>query len=209
MAARQGQNCTTEEIAAYYQISAAHLGRVIRRLQKMGYVKAIRGRKGGVRLDKEPEQLILGDLVDLLEQGATPLDPQEGETPTRVDEQSRLKAILRRAHGLFMTYLKDVTLAAVAAGGLPEPEPGPSPVQKRAPQVPNPAHATHRPVSSLSPTAQKPRDQLSPPRPSPEAPRVRPSHPRSLGITGASGSRPARLSDQSDKDWVPLGRPQP
>ena len=209
MAARQGHNCTTEEIAAYYQISAAHLGRVIRRLQRLGYVKAIRGRKGGVRLDKDPANVILGDLVELLEQGATPLDPQEGDKPTRVDEQSRLKAILRRAHGLFMTYLKDVTLAAVAAGGLPEPETAAAPSPKRPTPTPSSPVAPNRPASSLAPMAQKPREPIAPPRPNPEPPRVRPSHPRSLGITGASGARPARLSDQSDKDWVPLGRPLP
>lgn len=213
MAARKGGNCTTDEIAAYYQISAAHLGRVIRRLQRMGYVKAIRGRKGGVRLDKDPGQLLVGDLVEALEQGATPLDPHDGEPATRVDEQSRLKAILRRAHGLFMAYLKDVTLATVAAGGLPDAEGQPARVVERKAAAANPPPAPppqQRPGGSNSSAVAQRTPEAGPARkPGAELPRTRPSHPRGLGISGASGARPARSGDPNQSDWVPLGRPIP
>ena len=60
MAAKQA-NCTTDEIASYYDISSAHLGRVIRRLQSHGFVKAIRGRRGGVRLDRRSRLDLVGN----------------------------------------------------------------------------------------------------------------------------------------------------
>lgn len=121
LAAKDG-NCTTDEIAEYYEISSAHLGRVIRRLQKYGYVKAIRGRRGGVRLDREASAIVLGDVVNTLEEHAQPLDPPTGEEATVVDEASRLKAVLRRGHGLFIEYLENVTLADLAEDGLPSKE---------------------------------------------------------------------------------------
>jgi Rrf2 family nitric oxide-sensitive transcriptional repressor len=120
MAAKRGANCTTDEIAAYFGISAAHLGRVIRRLQKYGYVKAIRGRRGGVRLDREPQAVFLGQVVEVLEEGAQPLDPPTGELASPIDDHLRLRAVLRRGHGLFLNYLHKVTLSELAEDGLPD-----------------------------------------------------------------------------------------
>ncbi len=114
MAAKQGENCTTEEIAGYFRISAAHLGRVIRRLQSHGYVKAIRGRKGGVRLDREPGLVTLGEVVDVLESEST----GDGEG-SQMHDPERLEAVLRRAEGLFLNYLKQVDFGELGAEGLP------------------------------------------------------------------------------------------
>jgi len=124
MASKDG-NCTTDEIASYFEISSAHLGRVIRRLQSHGYVKAIRGRRGGVHIDRDPSTITLGEVVETLEEGAQPLDPPHGEPGNGVDQNLRLKAVLRRAHGLFLNYLNKVTLAELAAEGLP-PKPAPA-----------------------------------------------------------------------------------
>ncbi len=110
--ARRGEaNSTTEEIAEFYGISAAHLGRVIRRLQKYGLVKAIRGRRGGVRLNRDPQQLTLGEIVQTLEEGGSLAEPAEGEKPEAREQASRLRAVLRRAQGLFTNYLSKATMA--------------------------------------------------------------------------------------------------
>ena len=208
MAVNGDRNCTTEEIAEYHEISAAHLGRVIRRLQKLGYVRAIRGRKGGVRLDCDPAALMLGDVVNALEHDAVPLDPQDGDNSTQVDEQSELKAVLRRAHALFVAELVKISLADIASAGLPEKVEVPSSENPTPPQSPRPA--PDRPVSP--PARPSPRVAKSPlpgltPAPKSQASRVLPSRPRTLGIKDAQDSRPARNKDQKDGDWVPLGRP--
>ncbi len=115
MATKNGGNCTTDEIAGYYRISSAHLGRVIRRLQGHGYVKAIRGRKGGVRLAKDPLSFTVGEVVNVLEQGAQPLD--QAKSPC--EEMDRMDAALRRAHHMFLNYLTNVNFAELAKDGLP------------------------------------------------------------------------------------------
>jgi len=150
MAAKQGSNCTTDEIAAYFEISSAHLGRVIRRLQNHGYVKAIRGRRGGVHLDREPDTITLGEVVETLEEGAQPLDPPSGEPTNGVDENLRLKAVLRRAHGLFFNYLNKVTMAELAAEGLP-PKPTPQ-VEQPTAQVHPGTTPEQQPVGAPSST---------------------------------------------------------
>lgn len=119
MSAKQGSNCTTDEIAAYYEISSAHLGRVIRRLQGYGYVKAIRGRKGGVRLARDPKAFTVGEVVETLEQGAEPLDQAKGPAWSAPEGGDRLQAAMRRAHGMFSNYLSNLNFADLAVDGLP------------------------------------------------------------------------------------------
>ncbi len=124
MACKAGGNCTTDEIAAYFQISAAHLGRVIRRLQRYGFVKAIRGRRGGVRLAKDPQSFTVGEVVNRLEEGAEPLDDMVGLQGSSPDTEFRLRAVVRRGHGAFLNYLEKVAFSELAADGLP-PAPAP------------------------------------------------------------------------------------
>jgi len=52
-----------KEIADSYQISKNHLMKVIYQLGKLGYIKTIRGRNGGIRLAKEPSEINIGQLV--------------------------------------------------------------------------------------------------------------------------------------------------
>lgn len=144
MSAKQGTNCTTDEIAAYYRISSAHLGRVIRRLQGYGFVKAIRGRKGGVRLAREPGSFNVGEVIETLEQGAEPLDQARG--PDGMDAADRLQAAMRRAHGMFVNYLSKITFADLAVDGLP---PAPH-LQKDA--APQPHQEMPSPVGAVAPS---------------------------------------------------------
>ena len=155
MAAIQA-NCTTDEIASYYDISSAHLGRVIRRLQSHGFVKAIRGRRGGVRLDRDPETVTLGEVVETLEQGAQPLDPPHGEPTNGIDENLRLKAVLRRAHGLFVNYLNKVTMADLASEGLP-PKPQPQTMES------SPSQHETAPQQSSDAVSTSPREPIGVP----------------------------------------------
>ena len=108
--AGKGTPATTDEIAIHFGISSAHLGRVIRKLQNMGFMKAVRGRKGGVRLAKDPTVLTLGEVVSALEDNGTLMD---GLKPSETSGayNLRLGAVLRRSSGLFIAYLTRTTFA--------------------------------------------------------------------------------------------------
>lgn len=108
--AGKGTPATTDEIAIHFGISSAHLGRVIRKLQNMGFMKAVRGRKGGVRLAKDPSVLTLGEVVSALEDNGTLMD---GLKPSETSGayNLRLGAVLRRSSGLFIAYLARTTFA--------------------------------------------------------------------------------------------------
>jgi Rrf2 family transcriptional regulator, nitric oxide-sensitive transcriptional repressor len=114
--AAKGGPATTDEIAGHFGISSAHLGRVIRRLQAIGYMKAVRGRKGGVRIARDPQTLTLGEVTSKLEDDNQSVDGlKNGHVASPAAE--RLSHTLKRANAMFNAYLGRVTFADLAQGG--------------------------------------------------------------------------------------------
>lgn len=63
-AAAQGDRLITiEETADVCGISRAHLMKVANQLTRAGYLKAVRGRSGGLALAKRPNRIKLGDVL--------------------------------------------------------------------------------------------------------------------------------------------------
>ena len=60
---RPEELCTIQEIADAYGISKNHLMKVAYRLGQAGYVDAVRGRNGGLRLGRAAADIRIGDVV--------------------------------------------------------------------------------------------------------------------------------------------------
>lgn len=58
---------TIEETAKTYNISRAHLMKVVNVLTRAGYIRGVRGRSGGFALAKPPEDINLGAVVRVTE----------------------------------------------------------------------------------------------------------------------------------------------
>ncbi len=54
---------TVGEVARRMSMSEDHLLKVVKRLSQLGYVKTIRGRKGGLRLARSPEDINIAEVL--------------------------------------------------------------------------------------------------------------------------------------------------
>lgn len=69
LAENPDQSLNSKELAKILDISREHLVKVLQRLAAGGYVQNQRGANGGVRLDKDASEILLGNVVRWLEDG--------------------------------------------------------------------------------------------------------------------------------------------
>jgi len=74
-----GKLTTINDIARSFGISKQHLMKVVSRLSQMGYVEAVRGRNGGIRLMREPRHINIGQVVSLKGRNAHRFDLSESQ----------------------------------------------------------------------------------------------------------------------------------
>lgn len=103
---------TVAAIAQQYDISRHHLTRVVHKLGQKGYVETVRGKGGGLRLARPPEQIRIGDVVRDME---TDFELAEcfhvGESNCLLMPGCALKPVLAEAGRAFFTSLDAYTLA--------------------------------------------------------------------------------------------------
>lgn len=110
----RGALVTTQEIAERHGISGNHLVKVVQELSRLGYVEAVRGKGGGIRLARPPDAINLGELVQRLE-GLELVECFEAGNACRITPACRLKGILGEALSAFIGVLSRYTLADVVA----------------------------------------------------------------------------------------------
>lgn len=105
---------TATEIGTAYGISVNHLLKIIQRLAELEYVETLRGKTGGVRLAKPPEEIVIGRLVREVENdlGVVACLRQGGE-PCVIDGSCRLRGVLDLATQAFLTVLDSYTLTDI------------------------------------------------------------------------------------------------
>ena len=107
LAAKPDRLSSIAEIARTYRISHNHLMKVVHDLRKEGFLDAVRGRSGGVRLARPAAEITVGDVVrhteagfDLVDCGSCVIAPA-----------CALTAALHEARSAFMTVLDGYSLA--------------------------------------------------------------------------------------------------
>src|SRR3546814_11484589 len=60
---RPGRLCTILEIARAYNISEPHLMKITHRLGQLGWIETVRGKNGGMRLARVPQDISLGAVI--------------------------------------------------------------------------------------------------------------------------------------------------
>lgn len=113
---RESGLSTIDEIARSYGISDNHLRKVVYQLGQLGYLKNTRGKGGGIRLAKAPEEINLGALVRQTEEGANLVQCFMADGPgCRIQSACVLRGVLGEALGAFYAVLDGYTLADLLA----------------------------------------------------------------------------------------------
>lgn len=112
LAVHQEELATIEEISDAYGISKAHLMKVVHQLGRAGYLETVRGRGGGIRLARPPENIRVGEVVRHTEESMALVecfDPQTSRC--RIEPACELRAALKKAIEAFLGTLDDYTVA--------------------------------------------------------------------------------------------------
>lgn len=113
-AAHPDRLVTIEETANAYGISRAHLMKVANLLTRQGFLEAVRGRTGGLRLARPPEEIRLGALVRVTETDFAIVECFAVGNKCRITAPCRLKGVLGEALEAFLAVLDRYTLADLA-----------------------------------------------------------------------------------------------
>ena len=94
-------------ISTAFAISQDHVKKVVQNLTAAGYVETVRGRNGGIRLARAPEDINVGALIRQTEEDFELV----ACSSCVIAPACELTAALDRALAAFMAVLNDVTLA--------------------------------------------------------------------------------------------------
>lgn len=107
---------TIEEIARSYDISKAHLTKVVHQLGLRGYVETLRGKGGGLRLARKPEEVRLGEVVRAMEENMALVECFDPESSRcAIEPACGLRPVLEEALAAFRAVLDRYTLADLVA----------------------------------------------------------------------------------------------
>ncbi|CCJ74079.1 Nitrite-sensitive transcriptional repressor NsrR [Cronobacter condimenti 1330] len=104
----EGRMTSISEVTQVYGVSRNHMVKIINQLSRAGYVTAVRGKNGGIRLGKPAATIRIGDVVRELE----PLSIVNCSSAfCHITPACRLKQVLGDAVGRFLQELDNYTLA--------------------------------------------------------------------------------------------------
>lgn len=103
-----------DDISKRYNISRAHLMKIVNRLARAGLLQTVRGRNGGLRLNLSPEDIRIGDVVRAIEEDFALVECMRGhENKCIITSACHLTAIFAEALAEFLNVLDRYTLADV------------------------------------------------------------------------------------------------
>lgn len=114
LAMRPDRACTVGDVAEAYQLSRNHLLKVALNLRKLGLVTTARGRSGGIRIAKSPEEINIGALVRATEEDFALVEClQGGGGACAISPSCRLKGMFGEALSAYLAVLDKYTLADI------------------------------------------------------------------------------------------------
>lgn len=110
------RSVTIAELAESHVISKNHLMKIVNDLANQGVLLTTRGRGGGLKLQKKPEDICIGDVVRASETDFRMVECFDVDhNACTLTAQCRLKFVFRKALESYLAELDKVTLADITA----------------------------------------------------------------------------------------------
>lgn len=122
----EGRLITIEETARVYNVSRAHLMKVVNILTRKGFIRGVRGRAGGFTLARSPHTINIGEVVRATEPDFALVECFSTGSHCLITRNCRLPNVLNEAIRAFMGTLDRYTLADILLSNrdfLPPPHP--------------------------------------------------------------------------------------
>jgi Rrf2 family nitric oxide-sensitive transcriptional repressor len=114
LAINQDRLSTINEIAQSYAISKNHLMKIVQQLNLKGYLLAIRGKNGGIKLNRLPSDINIGELVREIEDKNKLVECFGENNQCVITPSCQLKGIFAEAQESFFKVLDNYTLQDLA-----------------------------------------------------------------------------------------------
>lgn len=112
---RNDRLITIGEIAECYAISRNHVMKVVHELGRLGHVQTVRGKHGGIRLGRSPNEINIGRLVRQTENDLAVAECFGARNSCRLTPVCVLRGVLGEALESFLGTLDRYTLADLIA----------------------------------------------------------------------------------------------
>jgi len=111
LAVNNNQLATINEIAKSYDISKNHLMKIVQQLNVKGHLLAVRGKNGGIKLNRLPGDINIGSLVREIEDKNKLVECFAENNHCVITPDCQLKRIFAEAQEDFFKALDKYTLA--------------------------------------------------------------------------------------------------
>lgn len=105
--------CTIAEIARYYDVSEPHLMKVTHRLAQRGWMETVRGKHGGMRLARSPQEINLGAIVRDMENDFSLVECMDDGNRCILADRCGLTGVVQGALQQFLRHFDQYTLADI------------------------------------------------------------------------------------------------
>ena len=112
LAVHRDRVVSVREVSRAYRVSPHIVVKAVQILVELGFVVSVRGRQGGLRLSKEPDEINVGAVIRATEPSWDLVECFNLATNTcPIEPACGLKGVLSRAQRAFLDVLSDHTLA--------------------------------------------------------------------------------------------------
>ena len=112
LALRKGESVTIQEVSDRFGVSKNHMVKISHQLTQSGLIESTRGRNGGVRLSRPPEDINVEEAVRATEENFDLVECFNAlQNRCVISDVSRLSGVFETALSAFFEVLREISLA--------------------------------------------------------------------------------------------------